>query len=54
MLPSRIGDKVVDDGRWRHDVIWSEHADRNDIVRASDDCFGSHRDHWLKFRAVSA
>jgi len=40
---SRIGDEVVDQRRWRPDVIGSNQSDRNDIFRARDHGAGRER-----------
>jgi hypothetical protein len=42
MAFSRIGYEVVDNRRWRHDVVWGDYADWHDVIGAGDDGVRRH------------
>src|SRR5262249_33784643 len=48
MLCSQVGDKIIDEGSRRHDLIGREHADRNDVLLAGENGSGGHRDHRIE------
>jgi len=44
---SSVGYEIVDKWRESDDLIWWDHADRNDVFSSDNHVVSGHRHHWI-------